>query len=481
MMFKFTQKLLTVFMLVSLSFSAQAELPASVADALKKSGIPQISVAIFVQAVDVATPAISHNAEKSLNPASVMKLVTTHAALDLLTPSYRWKTEIYRDGNLNNGVLNGNLIIKGYGDPSFKAQEFWRLLMSLQQAGVKEIKGDFVIDKSYFAKNVGIRKTFDNETWRAYNAEPSAFLVNGRNTSFKFVATESNVLVSQEFELPEVQIINKMKLANDACGDWRNRFGYTVKATSSCGNVDCTKNGGAAVAFNGTFSPDCGERYLELSVFDDEQYAFYTFKKLWLELGGKFNGKLRIQELPIGASKVIEQVSDPLGYVIRDINKWSNNLMARQLLLTIAAEKTGMPATEAKGMLAVTNWLAQKNLKFDELVIDNGSGLSRIERISAQHLGQLLVAAYHSAIMPELLASLPILAQDGTIKKRLNDSAANSRAHLKTGSLDGVSAIAGYVLDSQNRRQVLVMLINDKNAGASKNAQDALIEWVYLH
>ena len=155
--------------------------------------------------------------------------------------------------------------------------------------------------------------------------------------------------------------------------------------------------------------------------------------------------------------------------------------MARQLLLTIAAEKTGVPATEAKGMLAITAWLAQKNLTFDELVIENGSGLSRIERISAQHLGQLLVAAYHSAIMPELLASLPILAQDGTIKKRLNDSAANSRAHLKTGSIDGVSAIAGYMLDSQNKRQVLIMLINDKNAGASKNAQDALIEWVYLH
>ena len=481
MMFKLTQKLLTFFMLASLSFSAQAELPASVADALKKYGIPQNSVAIFVQAVDGATPSISHNAEKSLNPASVMKLVTTHAALDLLTSSYRWKTEVYRDGNLNNGVLNGNLIIKGYGDPSFKAQEFWRLLMSLQQVGIKEIKGDLVIDKSFFAKNVGTRRTFDNETWRAYNAEPSAFLVNGRNTSFKFVAIESNVLVSQEFELPEVQIINNMKLSNGACGDWRNRFGYTVKPINSCGNVDCTKNGGAVVTFSGTFSPDCGERYLELSMFDDEQYALYTFKKLWRELGGKFNGKLRIQELPIGATKIIEQLSDPLAYVIRDINKWSNNLMARQLLLTIAAEKTGTPATEAKGMLAMTAWLAQKNLKFDELVVENGSGLSRIERISAQHLGQLLVEAYHSAIMPELMASLPIVAQEGTVKKRLNGSQVDSRAHLKTGSLDGVSAIAGYVLDNQNKRQVLVMLINDQKAGASKDAQDALIEWVYLH
>ena len=476
MMFKLILKIVTTSMLASISFSAQAELPASVADALKKAGIPQNSVAIFVQPVDAATPSINHNADKSMNPASVMKLVTTHAALDLLTPNYRWKTEIYKDGSLQNGSLNGNLIIKGYGDPSFKAQEFWRLLMSLQQAGIKQINGDFVIDKSHFAKNVGNRKTFDDETWRAYNAEPSAFLVNGRNTSFKFAATDFGVNVTQEFELSEVQIVNNMKLSAGACGEWRSRFGYTVKTLETK-----TLDSKSVVTFNGAFSPDCGERYLELSVFDDEKYAFYTFKKLWKQLGGSFNGRLKVQEIPLGATKVLEQVSDPLGYVIRDINKWSNNLMARQLLLTIAAEKNGVPATEAKGEAAIKTWLADKGQKIDELVIENGSGLSRTERISAAHLGQLLVAAYNSPIMPELMASLPILAQDGTVKKRLNDSPANGRAHLKTGSLDGVSAIAGYVLDSQNKRHVLVMLINHAKAGASKNAQDALIEWAHQH
>jgi serine-type D-Ala-D-Ala carboxypeptidase/endopeptidase (penicillin-binding protein 4) len=473
-MFKLIIKLLPIFLLTSISFSAQAELPASVANALKNAGIPQNSVAVYVMPVDSQpinsiTPSISHNAEKSMNPASVMKLVTTHAALDLLQPNYRWKTEIYRDAEVVNGSLNGNLIVKAYGDPSFKAQEFWRLLMSLQQAGIKQINGDFVIDKSYFVKNVGNRKTFDNETWRAYNAEPSAFLVNGRNTSFKFVATNSSVNVTQEFELPEVQIVNNMKLTQGACGEWRSRFGYTVKTLESK----------SVVTFNGTFSPACEERYLELSVFDDEKYAFYTFKKLWKELGGSFNGKLKVQEMPVGAVKVLEQQSDPLGYVVRDINKWSNNLMARQLLLTIAADKNNVPATEAKGEAAIKTWLASKGQKFDELVIENGSGLSRTERISAAHLGQLLVGAYQSPIMPELMASLSIAGLDGTAQKRLKDTNLHGRAHLKTGSLDGVSAIAGYVLDNQNKRHALVMLINHAKAGASKNAQDALIEWVF--
>jgi serine-type D-Ala-D-Ala carboxypeptidase/endopeptidase (penicillin-binding protein 4) len=447
-------------------FSARAELPTEVASALKKAGIPPQSVAVYVQAVDGDAPTISHNVDKSMNPASVMKLVTTHAALDLLTPTYRWKTEVYRDGSLQNGVLNGNLIIKGSGDPSFKAQEFWRLLMTLQQAGVQNINGNLVIDKSLFAQRVGPRKTFDDETWRAYNAEPSAFLVNGRNTSFRFIATESGVNVSPEFALNEVQVVNQMRRVEGACGDWRSRFGYTVKAN----------NNGAVVTFTGVFSPDCGERYLELSVLNDEQYAFYTFKKLWRELGGQFNGELKVQELPVGAVKLLEQLSDPLGYVIRDINKWSNNLMARQLLLTLGVEKIGTPATEAKGATAVTNWLAGKSLQFAELNIENGSGLSRTERISAGHLGQLLVSAYNSPVMPEFMASLPILALDGTVQKRLKDTPAQGRAHLKTGSLDGVSTIAGYMMNQENKRYVMVMFVNHPNAAASKAAQDILIQ-----
>ena len=457
--------------LLCLSFLAKAELPAAVADALKRASIPLSAVAVYVQAVDATATSINHNAAKSTNPASVMKLVTTAAALDLLTPAYRWKTEVYKDGNINNAVLQGNLVLKGYGDPSFKAQEFWRLLMSLQQAGIKQITGDLVIDKTVFAKSVGDRHTFDDETWRAYNAEPSAFLVNGRNTSFKFVATDVGVNVTQEFELPEVQVINNMKLRTGGCGEWRSNFGYTVK----------TQAYKSIVTFSGTFSPDCGERYLELSVLDDEQYAFATFKKLWSELGGKFNGKLKIQTTPASAVKVLEQLSEPLGYVERDINKWSNNLMARQLLLTLALEKQAAPATEAKGAQVLKDWMASKNIDATELVIENGSGLSRSERISAEHLGVLLVSAYHSAIMPELMASLPILALDGTVKKRLNDSPVQGRAHLKTGSLDGVSAIAGYVLDAKNRRHVMVMIVNHANAAGSKIAQDALIEWVYSH
>lgn len=463
------RKLLIFLTLLSTCLHVQAELPLSVAEALKNAGIPQQNVAIFVQPVLSDAPILNHNGDKSMNPASTMKLVTTNAALDTLGPTFRWETEVYRDGNIVNGVLNGDLIIKGYGDPSFGAKEFWRLLMRLQQTGIRQIKGNLVIDKSYFSSQASNRDTFDEETWRAYNAMPSAFLVNGRNTSFKFTANKNNVVIQQEFELPEIEIINKMKRAQGNCGAWRNSMGYNVK----------TLLNKVSVTFNGTFAAECEEKYLELSLFDDEQYAFFTFKKLWAQLGGKFNGNLKIREVSAAAEKMLTQQSDPLSHVIRDINKWSNNLMARQLLLTLGAETTNEPANETNGAMAIKNWLNSKGLRFDELVIENGSGLSRIERISATHLGQMLVKTYHSNIMPEFIASLPILSKDGTVMTRLKDSQSSGRAHLKTGSLDGVSAIAGYILDANNHRYVLIMITNYANASASKNAQDALIEWVH--
>lgn len=454
------------------SLVAHAVVPKTVAKSLKKMGIPQSAVSFYVQEVGSNQPLITHHANKAMNPASVMKLVTTYSALELLTPAFRWKTEVYRDGNVVDGVLQGNLYIKGYGDPSFKAQAFWRLLMSVRQRGIQRITGDLVIDKSYFAADVGPRTAFDDETWRSYNAGPSAFLVNGRNTSFRFdVSEDGRVIIDQEFELPEVKIVNHVRLKKGGCGSWRNHYQYNVAPDQQ----------GATVTFTGRFSKKCGTRYLELSVMSDTQYGFYTFKKLWRELGGEFNGRLRELAVPLDTIKVLTQVSQPLGYVINDLNKWSINVMARQLLLTSAAEQQQLPASEALGEMTVKNWLARKGMRFNELVIENGSGLSRVSRINAKHLGQLLVAAYRSPVMSELMSSMAVAGIDGTVKKRFKKSRVSGRAHLKTGSLNGVSAIAGYVLNKQGKRYVVVMMVKHPKTWGAKKAQNTLIEWVYAN
>lgn len=449
---------------------AQAALPASLQEALTKAQLPAENVAIVIQPLDGGAPLISHNASKPMNPASVMKVVTTYAALEALTPAYRWKTEVYRNGPVSQGVLDGDIILKGYGDPSLNVAEFWQLLQQVQQQGIRQIKGNLILDTSVYAPEVSQRPVLDDEPWRAYNANPNALLINGRHTSFRFgVATtgiKPVVNIAQEFELPQISLVNLMQVRKGACGDWRSDLRYAVSPTAE----------GATVTFSGTLPEQCDERYLELSVLNDTQYTLFTFGKLWAQLGGQFNGQAATGVTPANANLVTTWWSAPLDAVIRDLNKWSNNVMARQVMLTIGLEAGLAPADENSAALALKNILRMRGLSFPELVLENGSGLSRNERISAEHLAQLLVTAYQRPVMPVLMASLPILGLDGTLKKRLSEPVSQGMAYLKTGSLDGVSSIAGYVQDTQGKRYVLVMMVNYPHAAAARVVQDGLIK-----
>ena len=467
------KKLIPIVLLL-LSQSAQAALPSTVLSELKKIGLPAENVSIYVQALAEQPALLSpvlleHQATAALNLASTMKLLTSYASLSILGPTYRWKTEIYTDGSLQNGVLNGNLYIKGYGDPSFSADDFSRLLARLRQSGVEQIIGDLVIDNSYFASKALTAGSFDGEFARAYNATPSAFLLSQKTSSFRFDADISHVTISMEPNLPEVTVNNQLKVGKGDCASWRNTISYDVKK----------QDGLATVIFSGVYPVNCNEKYLELLTLDESYFDYHLFRKTWKALGGYFNGKVRMQAVLPNARKILQQDSKTLAQILPDMNKWSNNLIARQLLLTIAAEKTTVPATEENGALAIKQWLNTQSLQFNELVIENGSGLSRIERISAQHLGQLLTHAYYSPVMPELISSLPIAALDGTMQRRMKNSVLQGRAHLKTGTINGVYTLAGYLLGQQSERYVVVFMANDAKAAYTKPAQDALLEWVY--
>jgi D-alanyl-D-alanine carboxypeptidase/D-alanyl-D-alanine-endopeptidase (penicillin-binding protein 4) len=456
--------------------ASQAALPVSLQEALAKAQLPQESVAIIVQPLNGEPPLISHNVSKPMNPASVMKLVTTYAALEALTPAYRWKTEIYKNGPVNQGVLEGDLIIKGYGDPALNNAELWRLLQQIQQQGIRHIKGNLILDASVFTPEVSQRPVLDDEPWRAYNVNPHALLVNGGHTSFRFGVSKEGTKpvanITQEFELPQIKIVNALQVTKGPCGDWRSSLRYVVTQNQA------QKQEAATVSFSGTLPEQCDERYLELSVLSQQQYTVYTFKKMWTQLGGLWDGQVVAALVPATATLVTTWWSAPLDVLIRDINKWSNNVMARQLMLTIGMEAGTLPVDERNGALALKEVLRKVGLSLPELVLENGSGLSRNERISAEHLAQLLVTAYQRPGMPVFMASLPILGLDGTIKKRLPESPDQGMAYLKTGSLEGVSSIAGYVQDVQGKRYVLVMLVNHTNAPATRSIQDGLIKAV---
>ena len=446
-------------------------LPEPVARALAQAGIPDSAAAFYVHEIGAARPLLAWGAERAMNPASTIKLVTTYAALELLGPAYQWVTEAHADGTLGGNVLTGDLVLKGRGDPKLTIESFWLLLRALRNRGITEIRGDLVLDRSYFALNSHDPSRFDDQPARPYNTGPDALLVNFKAIRLFFIpeADASGVRILAEPPLPQVQIVNRLALVDGPCGDWVNRMKVDLQGGSAA----------ARLTFRGRYAASCGERERSYSVLAHAHYVLGLFRELWRELGGTFTGTVRDGTAAPDARLIAAVASPALSEVVRDMNKFSNNVMARQIYLTLGAEGYGEPGTEGKSERVVREWLTGKGLAIPELVLENGSGLSRTERISARNLGLLLLASFGSPVMPEFLASLPLAAVDGTMRKRLGDASVAGQAHIKTGTLTGVRGIAGYVLDSRGRRVVVVSFVNHANALNADAAQDALLDWVH--
>jgi D-alanyl-D-alanine carboxypeptidase/D-alanyl-D-alanine-endopeptidase (penicillin-binding protein 4) len=462
---------LALSLAVAPAFAQQSQLPQSVAQALAKAGIPQSSVALYAQGVDAAMPIVAFNAAKPMNPASVIKLVTTFAALDLLGPTYTWKTEAYLSGPLKDGVLQGDLVLKGYGDPKLTLERFWLLVQSLRARGLTEIRGDLVLDRTYFELDNHDPAQFDGESLRPYNVGADALLVNFKTVRFLFVpdSTRNSVRIIPEPALAQVHVANFVKLGPGFCGDWRAGLRVDIQRVD-----DHTR-----VTFSGTMPASCSERYWNVSVLDHPEFVYGVFRSLWETSGGTLHGLVREGTLAPGASPFATIESPAAAEIVRDINKYSNNVMARQVFLTLSAQLLDLPGSYERSQRVVRNWLDSRGLALPELQTENGSGLSRKDRISAAGLGKLLLAIWASPVMPELMASLPVVAQDGTMKRRLKFQGVARNAHVKSGSLSDSRTLAGYVLDRNGRRLVVVFLVNDPNARASQPAHDAVLRWAY--
>jgi D-alanyl-D-alanine carboxypeptidase/D-alanyl-D-alanine-endopeptidase (penicillin-binding protein 4) len=455
------------FAFLALAARAQA-LPESVAEILKRAGVAGENVAALVEPAGGGAAIVSVNAAKPMNPASVMKLVTTFAALDMLGPAYTFKTDVLATGPIAGGVLAGDLVLKGGGDPKLTYDRLWILLAQLRSRGVREIRGNLVLDRSFFAPIAHDPALFDNEPRRAYNVGPDALLLNFKAATLRFVPEKGMVRATLDPDLPSIELHTRLKLVEGPCGDWRDRLKLDVDEQDLL----------ATLQVSGNFAASCGERAWPVSLYDADRYASVIFRSLWSQLGGRFTGKVVPGRAPDNAELLVSFESEPLSNLVRDINKFSNNVMARQVFLTLSATPPAQPGEAAASERAVKAWLKGRGLDFPELAMENGSGLSRRERLSVKSTVALLQEAWKSAVMPELMSSLPITAVDGTFKRRFGNGAAAGLSHLKGGTLTGVRAEAGWVLDRKGRRWALAMTINDARAGAAQGALDALVEWV---
>ena len=454
--------------LTLIRYQKPIDLPDEIRAMMEKSGIPSDHLSVYIRDLNADAPLVLHNDKVARNPASTMKLVTTWAALKLLGPAYTWKTESWLRGELKDGVLNGDLILKGYGDPFLTDESFREMLHDLQLKGVHDIRGNLIIDNSYFHLGKQNPAAFDDEPTKVYNAQPAALMFNFQANRFLFEADEANkrVNITPFPAIPGLQLDNQVTLVKGGCGKWHYQPTFAQQ--------------GQTVKVTGAYSAACGKNFIMRVLSTPEEHVFNAFRDVWHSQGGVFNGKLQTGQVQAGDTLLHSHESRTLGEQIRFVNKWSNNVMARHLMLSAGIKVMGEPATVDKGRVAIARVLEAAGIDYKGMVVENGSGLSRHARLSARQLGQLLEAAWRDPYMPEFMASMPLLGEDGTLASRFNKEDLRGRSHMKTGTLREATAIAGYMLTRSGKRLVVVLQHNGAEAqGGGRRLQDAILKWAF--
>ena len=453
-------------------YRARAKLPREVGRAFLDAGIPLNHVGIVVQETTKPRPLFEHDAARPRNPASVMKLVTTFAALDLLGPDYRWKTEAYLGGPLVDGELHGDLILKGYGDPKITVEQWQSFIAQLRAKGLAAVDGDLALDRSRFALAPYDPAAFDHDPLKPYNVGPDALLVN-----FKSLRLTLAPDARRHGRRRARRSAARRRDARRGAGA-RGRLVRRLAAARGAGDRRSRRSRRDLVRRH-VSAARCGERDWWISMLDHPHYVRAMFET-YFQRGGRPLRRRRQgarRARPGAPFAVLE--SPPLYDIVRDVNKLSNNVMARQIFLTLATTSGTAPATTARATDVIRRWLAARKLSMPGLVLENGSGLSRHERNTAGGLNRLLLAANASKVREEFVSSLAVAAVDGTVERRFQNGTVGGQALLKTGSLEGVRALAGYVIEPSGRRFTVVAIVNDRNAARAGPALDNLVQWVF--
>ena len=438
---------------------------------VKQQLVPDEAVTVVVRDVATGESLVEMNADVPRTPASVMKLLPTYAALDILGPAYTWRTRAFAEGTVSNGVLKGNLYLQGGGDPLMTIERWWRFVTDLRQTGLKVIEGDVIVDDSLFAPPAEDPGDFDGRPHRTYNVLPYALLVNLQSSEFivRPAGDAQSVEVAVDPFPTNLKVENRIRPVTGRCAGRNRTF-----------NILHPDEDPTRVVVSGTVSVLCPQQSVRRVILTPAEFAYGTFRQLWEQQGGTLKGGLQRAPVPPTARELTSQESLTLAEIIRVTNKFSSNVMARTLVLTLDAEKGNRPATPAGGEAVINEWLKSKDLAFPELVIANGSGLSREARISGGNLAKVLQSAWKSRFAPEFLATLPLGGLDGTLRKRFERVPDPSRVRMKTGTLNGVSSIAGYVTGDSGRTYAVVIMVNNQGAqyGAGDKIQASVIEWV---
>lgn len=483
MLLRFTAALLLLALGAAQPARAQDTLPSAVQETLRTLGLPASALAAVALPLGHRADLWQHQARVPFQPGSAMKVVTSIVALDELGPNHRGFTELRSAAPILNGTLQGDLVLKGGADVELGPSQLWALLVDLRQAGVQHLAGDLLVDRTRYQParlDIGL-PPFDDAAEFAYNVIPDALMLNEGLLPLELRATDSGVLAAT---VPAIDGITfdsrRMALVDARCADWDEHWQPAHTRRSADGDTRIT--------LQGAFPRACVQR-TRLQLVDRAELTERLFRSLWRGLGGTWAGRAREAatpaDVPANSRVLARRQGRPWGELLRPLNKFSDNAWTRVLYLELGvpqmATQPNMTTLELADA-AVRRWLAQRGLDDSGLVLDNGSGLSRSERISPLLLAQMLKAAHAGRHAAELQMSLPTVGVDGTLRNRLKSSPAAGWARLKTGTLRNVVALAGYVRDKEGRPWVLVAMVNhDTLAGRSRPVLDALVDHIARH
>lgn len=447
-------------------------LPAPVRAELSKQGLPDSALALLAFPLDAPQRRIEWQAERPVSPASTMKIVTGIVALDRLGPNWRGRSELLAAGALQDGVLDGPLVLRGGAHAAFDWGALATLLREAREAGVQTVRGGLLIDRTRFqpAREDLDEPPFDDAAEFPYNTRPDALNLNGNLLTLVLEGGRDAVSARWSPAWPGIGVdASKLTLSAEPCAKWEEGWKPpTVRAHAA----------GVMVELAGSFPRGCKQRQA-LNLIERDVLVAQAVRQLWSELGGRLDGEVRAASAPPAAQLLATHWAPPLAEWLRGAMKRSDNPLTRLAYLQLGSlhpEAARFASTRGAADAQVRDWLREHGIADQALVLDNGSGLSRSERLSPALLAGMLRVASAKPFAPELMVGLPLAGVDGTLSRRMKGTPAEGQARLKTGTLRDAVGLAGYLKDGAGRPWVVVALINHDQAPAKgRPVLDALM------
>jgi len=467
----FLLNVLLLFVISTYSY-ADSQLTQEINQALKAGCLDDNQTSISVVALPSGRAVYTYNPVQSLLPASVMKLITTAAALHYLSPEYRFKTTILYSGERHGGVIQGNLIIRGGGDPILSTEKLWHIANKIKASGIKRITGNLVVDTHFFDRYDRAPEWDVKRTQWAYDAKLSPLSLNYNTIAIhvqpgSFVGDVLNAWLD-----PAPTYIRLF-----STGKTIKRGRNTVSARRSeevPGEVEMVVRGKLPIGVQ--------EKVIRLNVDNPIRYTAETFRTLLNKTGVRIDGATKIVPTPIFANELYENLSEPLSLVLKNLNTYSNNFTAEQIIKTIAAERFGTPGSHAEGLRLIKDFLRISNINTQGVVLADGSGLSRSNRMTTRAITDLLTVMFtRFDIGPDFMAALRVMGANGVLSKRLANSPARGKIRAKTGTLRGVSTLAGYVESINGKVFGYALFLNNNRCGhyRADRIEDRIVTAIY--